>query len=48
MFSQDDENKSFEERLIDEDDEERVVAEFVSEIELHNDSVKLRRAPGAS
>ena len=40
----DEEQRSFEDEQVDEDEEEdRAVADFVSEIELHSSNVKLRR-----
>ena len=38
----DEDTKSYEERPLDEEAEERAVAEFMSEIDLRNSAIKLR------
>ena len=48
-FALDDDAKSFDEEPVDQEEEERAVAEFVSEIELqHKSGIQLRATDGAN
>lgn len=46
-YTLDEDNKSYEEGLLDDEEEERAVAEFVSDFDLRKDGVKLRDAAGS-